>query len=143
MFAGREEDEEREKRKGRALNDGVQAPEIQTMYSLNMPVSQLRTKLRQEFERHRYVNKLPVVDMLLFQSHAEFQVSPEEIPLSPTRKAMEDFPAGKRFRDLTLGDMQSSLALRCYEEYPLTQMAYPYLGNVEFLEANIPRAQIL
>jgi len=49
------------------------APEIQQMYSLNMPVSQLRTKVRQEFERHRYVNKLPVVDMLLFQSHAEFQ----------------------------------------------------------------------
>ena len=44
------------------------------MYSLNMPVSQLRTKIRQEFERHRYVNKLPVVDMLLFQSNAEFQV---------------------------------------------------------------------
>ncbi|KAI9746500.1 MAG: hypothetical protein M1818_000213 [Claussenomyces sp. TS43310] len=49
------------------------APEIQSMYSLNMPVSALRTKMRQEFERHRYVEKLPVVDMLLFQSHAEFQ----------------------------------------------------------------------
>lgn len=49
------------------------APEIQQMYSLNLPVSQLRTKVRQEFERHRYVNKLPVVDMLLFQSHSEFQ----------------------------------------------------------------------
>lgn len=44
------------------------------MYSLNMPVSALRTKMRQEFERHRYVNQLNVVDMLLFQSHAEFQV---------------------------------------------------------------------
>ena len=44
------------------------------MYSLNMPVSQLRTKVRQEFERHRFVDKLPVVDMLLFQSHSEFQV---------------------------------------------------------------------
>lgn len=44
------------------------------MYSLNMPVSRLRTKVRQEFERHRYVNRLPVVDMLLFRSHAEFQV---------------------------------------------------------------------
>lgn len=44
------------------------------MYSLNLPVSQLRTKIRQEFERHRYVNKLPVVDVLLFQSHSEFQV---------------------------------------------------------------------
>jgi len=44
------------------------------MYSLNMPVSQLRTKIRQEFERHRYVTQIQVVDMLLFQSHAEFQV---------------------------------------------------------------------
>lgn len=44
------------------------------MYSLNIPVSALRTKVRQEFERHRYVNQLPVVDMLLFQSHAEYQV---------------------------------------------------------------------
>ncbi|KAL7771585.1 hypothetical protein CFE70_001532 [Pyrenophora teres f. teres 0-1] len=34
------------------------APEIQTMYSLNLPVSTLRTKMRQEFERHRYVNQL-------------------------------------------------------------------------------------
>ena len=51
-----------------------QAPEIQSMYSLGMPVSLLRTKMRQEFERHRYVNQLSVVDMLLFQSHAEYQV---------------------------------------------------------------------
>ena len=58
------------------LADGVleQAPEIQTMYSLNIPVSALRTKMRQEFERHRYVNQIGVVDMLLFQSHAEYQV---------------------------------------------------------------------
>lgn len=53
----------------------LQAPEIQNMYSLNMPVSALRTKMRQEFERHRFVSQLPVVDMLLFQSHAEYQVS--------------------------------------------------------------------
>lgn len=55
-------------------NKDNQAPEIQNMYSLNMPVSALRTKIREEFERHRYVNNLPVVDMLLFQSHAEYQV---------------------------------------------------------------------
>lgn len=47
------------------------------MYSLNMPVSALRTKVRQEFERHRFVNQLPVVDMLLFQSHSEYQVRAE------------------------------------------------------------------
>ena len=55
-------------------HDTVQAPEVQQMYSLNMPVSRLRTKVRQEFERHRFVNKISVVDMLLFQCHAEFQV---------------------------------------------------------------------
>lgn len=46
------------------------------MYSLGMPVSAIRTKIRQEFEKHRYVSQLPVVDVLLYQSHAEFQVSP-------------------------------------------------------------------
>lgn len=30
--------------------------------------------MRQEFERHRYVNQIQVVDTLLFQSHAEYQV---------------------------------------------------------------------
>lgn len=44
------------------------------MYTLSMPVSQLRTKMRQEFERHRYVNQLKTVDVLLFNSHQEFQV---------------------------------------------------------------------
>ncbi|OQD78317.1 hypothetical protein PENDEC_c001G00437 [Penicillium decumbens] len=49
------------------------SPEIQTMYSLNIPVSAIRTKIRQEFEKHRYVKQMSVVDVLLFQSHAEFQ----------------------------------------------------------------------
>lgn len=51
-----------------------QAPEIQTMYSVPFPVSTIRTRMRQEFERHRYVNKLPVVDVLLLQNNAEYQV---------------------------------------------------------------------
>lgn len=45
------------------------------MYTLNMPVSAIRTKMRQEFERHRYVSKLRTVDFLIYKSHAEFQVS--------------------------------------------------------------------
>ncbi|KAF9734053.1 hypothetical protein PMIN06_006307 [Paraphaeosphaeria minitans] len=49
------------------------APEIQNMYTLSMPVSTLRTKMRQEFERHRYVNQIKTVDVLLFNSHQEFQ----------------------------------------------------------------------
>lgn len=52
----------------------LQAPEIQTMYNVPLPVSVIRTRLREQFEKHRYVNKLPVVDVLLFQSHAEYQV---------------------------------------------------------------------
>lgn len=44
------------------------------MYSLGMPVSAIRTKVRQEFEKHRYVQQLSAVDVLLFKSHAEFQV---------------------------------------------------------------------
>jgi NADH dehydrogenase (ubiquinone) 1 alpha subcomplex subunit 6 len=64
---------------GKALTQSIadmeiKAPEIQTMYSLSIPVPALRTKMRQEFERHRYVNQIGVVDMLLFQSHAEYQV---------------------------------------------------------------------
>ncbi|KAK4239976.1 hypothetical protein C8A03DRAFT_31904 [Achaetomium macrosporum] len=49
------------------------APEIQTMYSVPQPVSAIRSRIRQEFERHRYVNKLPVVDVLLLQSNADYQ----------------------------------------------------------------------
>ena len=54
------------------------------MYTLNLPVSTLRTKVRQEFERHRYVNQLKTVDVLLFNSHQEFQVRvhPAEIVLA-------------------------------------------------------------
>jgi hypothetical protein len=55
-------------------NTCYKAPEVQTMYSLNLPVSTLRTKIRQEFERHRYVNQLRTVDVLLFSSHQEYQV---------------------------------------------------------------------
>lgn len=52
----------------------AQAPEIQTMYSVPLPVSVIRTRIRQEFERNRFVNKLPVVDVLLFKGNADFQV---------------------------------------------------------------------
>ncbi|KAI5922154.1 NADH dehydrogenase, alpha subcomplex, subunit 6 [Camillea tinctor] len=49
------------------------APEIQKMYSVPFPVATIRTRMRQEFERHRFVNKLPVVDVLLVQNNAEYQ----------------------------------------------------------------------
>jgi len=43
------------------------------MYSLNMPISRIRTRVREEFEKHRYVNNVQAVDVLLQQNHAEFQ----------------------------------------------------------------------
>ncbi|KAK1756090.1 NADH-ubiquinone oxidoreductase [Echria macrotheca] len=49
------------------------APEIQTMYSVPLPVSAIRTRIRQEFERNRFVNKLSVVDILIARSHADYQ----------------------------------------------------------------------
>lgn len=64
------------------------------MYSLNMPVSQVRTKIRQEFERHRYVSQMPVVDMLLFQCHAEYQVRTETFPMS-WRKRNKSWISGR------------------------------------------------
>ena len=61
------------------IQQRIQGPEIQQMYSLNMPVSAIRTKMRQEFERHRYVSQLKTVDVLLFNSHSEFQVRTKDI----------------------------------------------------------------
>ncbi|KAK0630691.1 hypothetical protein B0T17DRAFT_228198 [Bombardia bombarda] len=49
------------------------APEIQTMYSVPLTVSTIRTRIRQEFERHRFVNKLSVVDVLLMKGNIDYQ----------------------------------------------------------------------
>jgi NADH dehydrogenase (ubiquinone) 1 alpha subcomplex subunit 6 len=49
------------------------APEIQTMYSVPLPVSALRTRIRQEFERHRNVNKLDVTDVLITKATIDYQ----------------------------------------------------------------------
>ena len=56
------------------------------MYSLNMPVSAIRTKMRQEFERHRYVQQLKTVDVLLFNSHQEYQVCGRLLRRQPTSR---------------------------------------------------------
>lgn len=49
------------------------APEIQTMYNVPLPISVIRTRMREEFERHRFTNKLPLVDVLLYKSNADYQ----------------------------------------------------------------------
>ncbi|TGZ85171.1 NADH-ubiquinone oxidoreductase 14.8 kDa subunit [Ascodesmis nigricans] len=49
------------------------APEIVTTYVLDVPVPAVRAKIRQEFERHRFVQQLPVVDVLIARSMMEYQ----------------------------------------------------------------------
>lgn len=70
------------------------------MYSLNMPVSKIRTKVRSEFEKHRYVNQLGVVDVLLFQSHSEFQV--RGLSLSPLHPETSCEKGGRREGEIWL-----------------------------------------
>ncbi|KAK1822599.1 hypothetical protein LTR12_002946 [Friedmanniomyces endolithicus] len=70
------------------------APEVQSMYSLNMPVSAIRTKIRQEFERHRYVSQLKTVDVLLFNSHQEYQVSRYHLDLIHPRLDIDEEMVG-------------------------------------------------
>ena len=45
-----------------------------------MPVSTIRTRMRQEFEKNRFVNKIAVVDVLLMKNNAEYQVRPSGTP---------------------------------------------------------------
>lgn len=42
-------------------------------YDLDIPASQVKTKIRQEFERHRYVNDLAIKNVLYMKSQMEFQ----------------------------------------------------------------------
>lgn len=63
-----------QKRVIKSYRDWIRAaPEIQTMYSLDIPIAQMRTKMRQEFERHRFVKQISVVDVLLTRANVEFQ----------------------------------------------------------------------
>lgn len=56
------------------------------MYNIPLPVSTIRTRIREEFERHRFANKLSVVDVLIFKSHADYQVRHGAGPIPGTRK---------------------------------------------------------
>jgi hypothetical protein len=119
----------------RALTDDAasQAPEVQTMYSLNMPVSAIRTKVRQEFERHRYVSQLKTVDVLLFNSHQEFQVRVVRIWTGEGGKAAQSGDPYIRNWE------RDGYYLRGWH----ADMVFSVAGNVEFLEAIDACAQVL
>ncbi|KAG0033098.1 hypothetical protein BGZ82_006252 [Podila clonocystis] len=48
-------------------------PEIMRTHQIDIPMSQIRTKIREEFERHRDVKDLAVIDILLFKGRQEYQ----------------------------------------------------------------------
>lgn len=79
------------------------------MYSLNKPVSEVRTKMRQEFERHRFVSQLSVVDMLLTQSHMEYQETLnywKQLPHILKYFRQEENPSARLPRDFMTGFLE-------------------------------------
>lgn len=51
----------------------VQAPEICTLYALNVPATLVRARIREQFEKNRHITDPNVVDMLLIKGHNEWQ----------------------------------------------------------------------
>lgn len=49
------------------------APNFVEMYEMDIPVAIVRTKLREQFERHRFVEDMRVRNVLLAKGHNEFQ----------------------------------------------------------------------
>ncbi|EPQ55888.1 hypothetical protein GLOTRDRAFT_60701 [Gloeophyllum trabeum ATCC 11539] len=49
------------------------APEICSLYALNVPPSAIRHAVRAQFERNRYVSDQKVIDVLLLKGYQEFQ----------------------------------------------------------------------
>ena len=43
------------------------------MFLLNIPVSAVRAKIREEFEKNRYVTDLSVIDVLIFKGRSEYE----------------------------------------------------------------------
>ncbi|TID28366.1 hypothetical protein CANINC_002544 [Pichia inconspicua] len=47
--------------------------EFVNSYDLDIPAYQVKTRIRQEFERHRFVNDLGIKNVLYFKGQMEFQ----------------------------------------------------------------------
>ncbi|KAJ1933672.1 hypothetical protein DL89DRAFT_269677 [Linderina pennispora] len=48
-------------------------PQIMIDYHLSMPQAVVRSKIREEFEKHRFVSDPRVIDVLLFKSRIELE----------------------------------------------------------------------
>ncbi|KAE8250768.1 hypothetical protein A4X09_0g3293 [Tilletia walkeri] len=49
------------------------APEICALYALDVPPSLLRAKFRTQFEKHRQITDLAVLDVMLLKAQQEYQ----------------------------------------------------------------------
>jgi hypothetical protein len=103
------------------------------MYSLNMPVARIRSKVREEFEKHRYVNNLKAVDVLISQSHMEFQVCHSTCQPQPHR--LRDSASYRRGH--------WSVRVPALHEQLLICLFSTILGNLEFLETALTRDEVL
>lgn len=56
-----------------ASNDNRSAPEIVTLYAANIPATAIRAKIRQRYEKNKYVDDLQAVDILLAKSQMDYQ----------------------------------------------------------------------
>ncbi len=51
----------------------LQAPDIVQLYALSVPPSMVRLKIRDDFERNRYIDNLDIINMLLLKNQQEYQ----------------------------------------------------------------------
>ncbi|KAK9703885.1 ndufa6 NADH-ubiquinone oxidoreductase subunit [Basidiobolus ranarum] len=49
------------------------APKIVTLYELDFPADVVRAKIREEFEKNRFVNDVGLLDILIFKGQAELR----------------------------------------------------------------------
>ncbi|KAI9299101.1 hypothetical protein K502DRAFT_336503 [Neoconidiobolus thromboides FSU 785] len=49
------------------------APEIVQLYTLDFPSSIIKQKVREEYEKNRYVKDLRAIDILLFKGQSEYE----------------------------------------------------------------------
>lgn len=49
----------------------IEAPQTVRRYLLDIPASKLKAKIRQEFDKHRHIQDLKVIDILLFKGKLE------------------------------------------------------------------------
>lgn len=54
-------------------NSHFQAPEIVSLYGLNVSPQLIRARIRDQFEKNRYVEDLAVIDLLLHKGRQDYQ----------------------------------------------------------------------